>query len=73
MEPSKTRAASHGAPARSWRNTITLLPKARSVFTVSTSDSPFPTDELATATLLTFAPSAFAAFSKEMRVRVEAS
>ena len=50
---------------------MTLLPKARSVFTVSTSDSPFPTDELATATLFTFAPSAFAALSKEMRVRVE--
>jgi len=40
---------------------------------VSTSDSPFDTDELAAAMLTTSAERFFAATSNETRVRVEAS
>ena len=73
MLPPKCCAASHGAPARSWRRTITWLRSASRVRTVSISDSPLPTDEVATLKVVTRAPSAAAATSNEMRVRVEGS
>ena len=48
-------------------------PIARSVRTVSISDSPFSTLEPEDVTLITSAPSTLPASSNEERVRVEAS
>jgi hypothetical protein len=48
-------------------------PSASIVRTVSTSDSPFDTDELAAAMLTTSHERFLAAISNETRVRVEAS
>ena len=48
-------------------------PSASIVRTVSTSDSPFETDEVEAATLTTSADRFLAATSKLTRVRVEAS
>ena len=48
-------------------------PSASTVRTVSTSDSPFDTDDEAAAMLTTSADRFFAATSNETRVRVDAS
>ena len=48
-------------------------PSASTVRTVSISDSPFDTDELAAAMLTTSADRFLAATSNETRVRVDAS
>ena len=48
-------------------------PIARSVRTVSMSDSPFCTEEAETPRLITSAPSTLPASSNEARVRVEGS
>ena len=53
--------------------TITSPPSAVSVRTVSSSVSPFSTDEPLAVMFVTSADSAFAASSKDTRVRVEAS
>ena len=48
-------------------------PSASTVRTVSTSDSPFDTDEVAAAMFTTSAERFFAATSNDTRVRVDAS
>ena len=53
--------------------TIMSAPSASTVRIVSTSDSPFDTDELAAAMLTTSADRFLAATSNDTRVRVDAS
>ena len=53
-----------------WRMTMTSFFIASSVLPVSTSVSPFCTEEDAAVMLTTCAPMYFAASSKELRVRV---
>ena len=72
-EPPKTSAARYGAPDAWCRITSMSAPSASIVRTVSTSDSPFDTDDVEAATLTTSADRFFAATSKLTRVRVEAS
>ena len=71
--PVKTCAARYGAPLRPWRMTSMSAPRASTVRTVSTSDSPFATELVAAAMFTTSAERFFAATSNETRVRVEAS
>ena len=72
-DPPNTSAARYGAPDAGWRITSMSAPSASIVRTVSTSDSPFDTDEVEAATFTTSADRFFAATSKLTRVRVEAS
>ena len=72
-EPPNVSAARYGAPDTPWRMTSMCAPSASTVRTVSTSDSPFETDELAAAMFTTSADRFLAATSNETRVRVEAS
>ncbi len=72
-EPPNTSAARYGAPDIEWRITSIRAPSASTVRTVSTSDSPFETDELAAAMFTTSADRFLAATSNETRVRVDAS
>ena len=72
-EPPNTSAARYGAPLTLWRMTSMWAPSASTVRIVSTSDSPFATDDVAAAMLTTSAERFFAATSKLTRVRVEAS
>ena len=72
-DPPNVSAARYGAPDTTWRMTSMCAPSASTVRTVSTSDSPFDTDELAAAMLTTSADRFLAATSNETRVRVEAS
>ena len=72
-DPPKTSAARYGAPLTLWRITSMCAPSASTVRTVSTSDSPFETDEDAAAMFTTSAERFLAATSKLTRVRVEAS
>ena len=67
------RATWAGAPADGWRMMKASTPMAATVSTVSRSDSPFLTDEEATAKESTSADSRLAAVSKENRVRVDSS
>src|SRR5438105_9093901 len=67
------RDTARGAPAAGWRTTNTSAPIASRLRTVSCSDSPLLTLEASFWKLSTSAPSACAATSKELRVRVEAS
>src|SRR6266849_4163756 len=67
------RATARGAPAAGWRTTSTSAPMASRLRTVSCRDSPLVTLEASFWKLSTSAPSACAATSKELRVRVEAS
>ena len=53
--------------------TSICAPSASTVRTVSTSDSPFDTDDVAAAMLTTSADRFLAATSNDTRVRVEAS
>jgi hypothetical protein len=53
--------------------TSSWAPSASTVRTVSISDSPFVTDDVAAAMLTTSADRFFAATSNETRVRVDAS
>ena len=62
-----------GAPADGWRMTMQSAPTARSVYPVSSRDSPFSMLEPEDCTSVVIAPSDFAANSKEERVRVDAS
>ena len=71
--PLKCSAASYGAPDVAWRMTSIRAPSASTVRTVSMSDSPFDTDELAAAMFTTSAERFLAATSKLTRVRVDAS
>src|SRR6267378_141234 len=64
------RATSRGAPAAGWRTTSASAPMASRLRTVSSSDSPLETLEASFWKLSTSAPSAFAATSNELRVRV---
>src|SRR5437868_4886165 len=64
------RATSLGAPAAGWRTTSASAPMASRLRTVSSSDSPLATLEASFWKMRTSAPSAFAATSKELRVRV---
>src|SRR5438552_2473610 len=64
------RATSLGAPAAGWRTTRASAPMASRLRTVSSSDSPLATLEASFWKMRTSAPSAFAATSKELRVRV---
>ncbi len=66
-------ATCSGAPEERWRSTTASMPIASIVSTVSRSDSPFFTAELATASESTSAESRLAAVSKESRVRVDSS
>ena len=61
------------APGFGWRMTTISTFMARILFTVSTSVSPFFTDELAALKFTTSADSLFWASSKESLVRVEFS
>ena len=72
-EPPKISAARYGAPLTLWRITSIWAPSASTVRTVSTSDSPFDTDDEAAAMLTTSAERFLAATSKLTRVRVDAS
>src|SRR6185295_7484677 len=72
-DPPKISAARYGAPETECRMTSIWAPSASTVRTVSTSDSPFETDELAAAMLTTSADRFLAATSNETRVRVDAS
>ena len=72
-DPPKTSAARYGAPDTPWRMTSIWAPSASTVRTVSTSDSPFVTDDVAAAMLTTSADRFLAATSNDTRVRVEAS
>src|SRR5712671_1014386 len=67
------RATDRGAPAAGWRTTRTSAPMASRLRTVSCRDSPLVTLEASFWKLSTSAPSACAATSKELRVRVDAS
>src|SRR2546425_313707 len=67
------RATARGAPAAGWRTTSTSAPIASRLRTVSWRDSPLVTLEASFWKLSTSAPSAWAATSKELRVRVDAS
>src|SRR6267378_1513740 len=67
------RATARGAPAAGWRTTSRSAPMASRLRTVSCRDSPLVTLEASFWKLSTSAPSAYAATSKELRVRVEAS
>ena len=67
------RATWCGAPEEEWRMIRASMPRASMVSTVSRSDSPFLTEELATASERTSADSRLAAVSKERRVRVDSS
>src|SRR3989440_3219102 len=64
------RATSRGAPAAGWRTISASAPMASRLRTVSSSDSPLETLEASFWKLSTSAPSAFAATSNELRVRV---
>src|SRR5438132_6869869 len=64
------RATSLGAPAAGWRTTSASAPMASRLRTVSSSDSPLATLEASFWKARTSAPRAFAATSKELRVRV---
>jgi len=69
-----TRSATRrGAPLAEWRMTSTSGRIASRFFAVSTSVSPFVTDDDALVQLRASAERTFAAISKELRVRVEAS
>ncbi len=72
-DPPNISAARYGAPDTEWRTTSMCAPRASTVRTVSTSDSPFDTDEVDAAMLTTSAERFLAATSKETRVRVDAS
>ncbi len=72
-DPPKISAARYGAPLTLWRMTSMCAPSASMVRIVSTSDSPFVTDDAAAAMLTTSAERFLAATSKLTRVRVEAS
>src|SRR5438309_2743443 len=67
------RDTARGAPAAGWRTTSTSAPIASRLRTVSCKDSPLLTLEASFWKLSTSAPSACAATSKELRVRVDAS
>ena len=69
----RCRARKCGAPDAAWRITIAFGRIATSVFSVSTSDSPFDTLDACAAIETVSAPSRLAAISKLTRVRVEAS
>ena len=56
-----------------WRITSMCAPRASTVLIVSTSDSPFDTEDVAAAMFTTSAERFLAATSKLTRVRVEAS
>ena len=63
-----------GAPEDQWRTTIASTPIASRVQAVSLSDSPFVTEERASAEkLMTSAERRLAASSNEIRVRVDGS
>src|SRR4051812_35028594 len=64
------RATSRGAPAAGCLKTSASAPMASRLRTVSSSDSPFATLEASFWKLSTSAPSALAATSNELRVRV---
>ena len=66
-------AGNAGAPEAAWRMTIASGRMATSVFRVSTSDSPLDTLDAVAVIEMVSAPSRFAAISKLVRVRVEAS
>ena len=66
-------ASSLAAPDSAWRTTRTSGRMAFSVIAVSSSVSPFFTEQVATSMLMTSAPSRLPASSKEVRVRVEFS
>ena len=72
-EPPKTSAARYGAPDTEWRRTSSCAPSASTVRTVSMSDSPLATLELAAAMFTTSADRFLAATSNETLVRVDAS
>ena len=72
-DPPNTSAARYGAPDTPWRMTSMCAPSASTVRTVSTSDSPFVTDDADAAMLTTSQERFLAATSKLTRVRVEAS
>ena len=72
-DPPNTSAARYGAPDTEWRITSMSAPSASTVRTVSTSDSPFDTDDDEAAMLTTSADRFLAATSNETRVRVDAS
>ena len=72
-EPPNTSAARYGAPLTPWRMTSIWAPSASTVLTVSTSDSPFVTDEVEAAMFTTSADRFLAATSNDTRVRVDAS
>ena len=61
------------APDEGWRTTRASMPMASTVSTVSRSDSPFLTDDVAAENDRTSAESRLAAVSKESRVRVDSS
>ena len=63
-DPPNTSAARYGAPDTPWRMTSMSAPSASIVRTVSTSDSPFDTDDEAAAMLTTSQDRFFAATSK---------
>jgi len=66
-------SSSQGAPFALWRRMMVSAPSARSVRPVSFSDSPFSIEELRLEINVVSAPSALAASSKLVRVRVELS
>src|SRR6185436_8830412 len=72
-DPPNTSAARYGAPDTEWRITSICAPRASTVRTVSASDSPFVTDDVAAAMFTTSAERFLAATSNETRVRVDAS
>src|SRR5678816_1013541 len=67
------RAMRNGAPEDAWRTTKMSACIAERFATVSSSDSPLVAEETAMLRLMTSAESRFAAISKVVRVRVEAS
>src|SRR6267378_3799970 len=67
------RAMRNGAPEEAWRTTKISACMADRFATVSRSDSPLVCEESAMFRLMTSADSRFAAISKVVRVRVEAS
>ncbi len=62
-----------GTPAEEWRTMTASTPMASMVNTVSRSDSPLATAEVATLKFMVSADNRLAAASNESRVRVESS
>ena len=73
MGTGMNRDSKYGAPLLGWRMTMASAPSEVTVHPVSMSDSPFSILEDVAVMSVVVAPSAFAANSNDVRVRVDGS